>query len=147
MFLVSVPNYSIHRFNKDYYSVALTNGNIGAGLVHKNDFAKFVEEHNGKDYRKPAKKIAAGIAAVGLVTAGIVFRKPLKEVAVKAFNAVKDSPFIKRTAKFVQDSWNSTKTYAKDMTTELAKYVKLAAEKIQVKGKEIVSKMRAPKNA
>ena len=84
MFLVSVPNYNVRRFNKDYYSVALNNGNIGAGLVHKNDFAKFVEEHNGKDYRKPAKKIAAGLAAVGLIVAGIVFGKSIKEVAVRA---------------------------------------------------------------
>lgn len=145
MFLVSVPNYSVHRFNKDYYSVALTNGNIGAGLVHKNDFAKFVEEHNGKDYRKPAKKIAAGIAAVGLITAGIVFRKPLKDVAVKAFNAVKDSPFVKKTAEFVKDSWAKTKAYGKDMFATFTTYAKDLVAKAKVAGKKIGAKVHTPK--
>ena len=145
MFLVSVPNYSVHRFNKDYYSVALTNGNIGAGLVHKNDFAKFVEEHNGKDYRKPAKKIAAGIATVGLITAGIVFRKPLKEVAVKAFNAVKDSPFAKKTAEFVKDGWAKTKAYGKDMFAAFTTYAKDLVAKAKVACEKLGAKVHTPK--
>ena len=145
MFLVSVPNYSVHRFNKDYYSVALTNGNIGAGLVHKNDFAKFVEEHNGKDYRKPAKKIAAGLAAIGLITAGVMFRKQIKEVAVKAFNAVKDSPFVKNTVKFAQDSWAKTKAYGRDMFAAFTKYAKSVFEKAKTVGQKVGAKVRAPK--
>lgn len=145
MFLVSVPNYSVHRFNKDYYSVALTNGNIGAGLVHKDDFAKFVEEHNGKDYRKPAKKIAAGLAAIGLITAGVILRKPLKEVAVKAFNTVKALPFVKKTTEFLKDSWTKAKAYGKDMFAAFTEYAKSVFEKAKTVGQKVGAKVHAPK--
>lgn len=145
MLFVSVPGYRVNKLGKDHYSVSLTNGNIGAAVIHKDDFDDFVKAHNGKDYRKPAKKIAVGIAAVGLVTAGIMFRKPIKEVATKAFDAMKKLPITKKTVKFVQDSWKRTTTYVKDVTAELVKYAKSAVDNVKAAGQKVATKMHTPK--
>ena len=132
MLFVSVPNYSVHKFNKDYYSVALTNGNIGAGLIHKDDFDKFIKDHNGKDYRKTVKKIAVGTAAVGLVTAGILLRKPLAETAKKVFEKVKNSEFVGKASKFVKESLGKAKTFAIDAFKSIKNCAKELMQKLKI---------------
>lgn len=145
MLFVSVPGYSVNKLGKDHYSVSLKNGNIGAAVIHKDDFDDFVKAHNGKDYRKTAKKVAVGVGTIGLVTAGIIFRKPIKEVATKAFEAMKKLPITKKTVKFVQDSWKRTTTYVKDVAAELVKYAKSAFENAKAAGQKVATKIHAPK--
>lgn len=146
MLFVSVPGYSIHKHGKDHYAVALTNGNIGAGIIHKKDFDKFVQDHNGKDYRKAAKKVAVGAAAVGLVTAGIIFRKPIAETAKKVFEAAKNSEFVKKASVFAKDAWAKAKTVTTDVVAKAKDFSKDVIEKVKnfdySKIKEIIPKKK-----
>ena len=123
MFLVSVPNYSIQKFNDNYYSVALTNGNIGAGIIPKEKLDDFIKEHNGKDYRKPAKKIAIGLAVAGAITAGVLFRKPIAKVAKQVFEKVKNSKIYKSVSDYVKSFSEKVVNFFKENASKVSKKV------------------------
>lgn len=87
MSIVAIPGYNVQKIGKDKYAVSVTNGNMGAMVVNKDQLKTLadvygvpVKEHS------TAKKVVAGLTLAGAATAAVVYRKNIGNF----FKGIKD---------------------------------------------------------
>ncbi len=130
MSIAAIPGYDVKKIGKDRYSIAVTNGNMGAAVVNRAQLEQIADTYGVrvKDNSKSKKivlGIVGGLAAAGAIAAGIIYRKNIgkffadlrangfsknvenaKEGLSRAYNSVAD---------FVADKWVKTKKFVKNL--------------------------------
>lgn len=92
MQIPSIPGFDVKKIGKDRYSIAVTNGNMGAAVVNKEQLKQIADVYgvpvkDNSKAKKAAIGIAAGLAGAGLVAAGVIYRKNIG----KFFKGLKDT--------------------------------------------------------
>ncbi len=116
MSIVAIPGFDVKKIGKDKYSIAVTNGNMGAAVVNKEQLKHIADiygvpvKDNSKS-KKVAVGIASGLLAAGAIVAGVVYRKNIG----KFFNGLKDSKLgemAKSVGEKAAEGFNSLKNTA-----------------------------------
>ena len=94
MSIVAIPGFDVKKIGKDRYSIAVTNGNMGAAVVNKKQLKQIADVYgvpvkDNSKTKKVAIGIAAGLVGAGALAAGIIYRKNIG----KFFKGLKDTKF------------------------------------------------------
>lgn len=124
MAITAIPGFNVNKVGKDRYSVSVNNGNMGAVLLNKDQLEAFAEAYGVpvKDNSKTKKTVglaAAGLALVGAITAGVVYRKNI----AKAFKNLKEIK-PKEVLNTIKTKTVAAAGKVKDTATNAAKAVK-----------------------
>ena len=127
MAITAIPGFNVQKVGKDKYSVSVNNGNMGAVLLNKEQLKEFADVYGVpvKDNSKTKKAVglaAAGLALVGAITAGVVYRKNI----AKAFKNLKE---IKP-----KEVLNTIKTKTVDAAGKVKETTVNAARSVKEKG-------------
>ncbi len=124
MAITAIPGFNVQKVGKDKYSISVNNGNMGAVLLNKAQLKEFADAYGVpvKDNSKTKKTVglvAAGLALVGAVAAGIVYRKNI----AKAFKDLKEVK-PKEVLNAIKTKTVDVAGKVKDTTVNAAKSVK-----------------------
>ena len=126
MSITAIPGYDVRKIGKDRYSIAVTNGNMGAAVVNRAQLEQIADSYGVKvKDNSTAKKVAAGVIGAGVLAAGIIFRKNI----AKFFDGLKTDRITKwfgnakaglgraynNVTEFVADKWKKTKKFVQGL--------------------------------
>ena len=80
MIVAKIPGLSVRQMDKNHFSVHVTNGNIGAGIITKDQLYDLAEQSGGKVREiHPLKTLSKIIGLAATVAAAIYFRKDISK--------------------------------------------------------------------
>ena len=134
MSIVAIPGFDVKKIGKDKYSIAVTNGNMGAAVVNKAQLKQIADVYGVpvKDNSKTKKVIlgvTGGLLAAGAVAAGVVYRKNIG----KFVKGLKDTKF--------GEVLNSVNTKAAEGMGNIKDAVSNGAKSAKEKGAKLYDKI------
>ena len=138
MAITAIPGFNVQKVGKDKYSISVNNGNMGAVLLNKAQLKEFADAYGVpvKDNSKTKKTVglvAAGLALVGAVAAGVIYRKNIAKFfrglkgdkASKTIENTKSkmSEVYNRVSEFIADKYSKTKEFVRGVFTKRQKLV------------------------
>lgn len=144
MSIVAIPGYDVKKIGKDRYSIAVTNGNMGATVVNKAQL-KQIADNCGvpvKDDSKTKKIIlgvTGGLLAAGAVAAGIIYRKNIGKVLSNLKNT-KLGEFTQNIITKATEKFSTVKNTITEKAPKIFKKITTSAQNILQTVKEFFIK-------